>query len=126
MSLTIFSTLLGWKEHFTTPFCLKTATHNLRSSIIFSYDKLSELKSRDTLPTKVHIVKAMIFQWSGKDVRVGPYRRLSTKELMLSKFGAGEDSWTERRSNQLILKEINLKYSLEGLLLKMKLHTLAT
>ena len=35
--------------------------------------------------------------------------------------GAGEDSWTERRSNQLILKAINPEYSLEGLVLKLKL-----
>ena len=36
--------------------------------------------------------------------------------------GAGEDSWTERRSNQLILKAINPEYSLEGLILKLKLQ----
>ena len=44
-------------------------------------------------------------------LRVGPYRRLSAKELMLSKYGAIEDSrvsWAARRSNQLILKEIKL------------------
>ena len=56
-------------------------------------------------------------------------RRLSTKELMLLNCGAGEDSgrllrvsWTARRSNQSILKEINHKYSLEGLMLKLKLQ----
>ena len=36
--------------------------------------------------------------------------------------GAGEDSWTERRSNQSILNEINPEYSLEGLVLKLKLQ----
>ena len=36
--------------------------------------------------------------------------------------GAGEDSWTERRSNQLILKAINPEYSLEGLMLNLKLQ----
>ena len=41
---------------------------------------------------------------------------------MLSNCGAGEDAWTTRRSNQSILKEINPKYSLEGLLLKLKLQ----
>ena len=51
------------------------------------------LKSRDiTLPTKVHIVKAMVFQWSCMDVRVGPKRKLSTEELMLLNCGVGEDS----------------------------------
>ena len=48
------------------------------------------------------------------------------KELMLLNCDAGEDSeespWTERRSNQSILKEINPEYSLEGLLLKPKLQ----
>ena len=53
----------------------------------------SILKSRDiTLPTKVHIVKAMIFPVVMYDVRVGPQRRLSTEELMLLSCGIGEDS----------------------------------
>ena len=52
----------------------------------------SVLKSRDvTLPTKVHITKAMVFPVI-MDVRFGPQRRLSTEELMLSNCGAGEDS----------------------------------
>ena len=46
----------------------------------------SILKSRDfTLPTKVCLVKAMVFPWSCMDVRVGLWRKLSTKELMLFK-----------------------------------------
>ena len=60
-------------------------------------------------------------------------RRLSTKELMLLNCGIGEDSffflgedswvsWTARRSNQSILKEINPEYLLEGLMLKPKLQ----
>ena len=44
------------------------------------------------------------------------------EELMLSNCGAGEDSWTARRSNQSILKEINPEYPLEGLMLKLKLQ----
>ena len=59
------------------------------------------------------------------DVRVGPERRLSAKELMLLNCGVGEDlrvSWTTRRSNQSILKEISPEYSLEGLMLKLKLQ----
>ena len=60
---------------------------------------------------------------------VGPERRLSTEELMLS--NCGEDSnwrrllrvpWTRRRSNQSTLKEMNPEYSLEGLMLKLKLQ----
>ena len=54
----------------------------------------SILKSRDiTLPTKVRLVKAMIFQWSCMDVRVGLWRKLSAEELMLLNCGIGEDSW---------------------------------
>ena len=51
------------------------------------------------------------------DVRVGPLRRLSTKELMLSNCGARElfrVPWTAGRSNELLLKEINPEYSFEG------------
>ena len=58
-------------------------------------------------------------------VRVGPYRRLSAEELMLLNCGAGRllrVPWTARRSNQSILKEINLEHSLEGLMLKLKLQ----
>jgi len=59
------------------------------------------------------------------DVRVGPERKLSTEELMLLNSGAGEDlrgPWSARRSNQSILKEINPEYSLEELILKLKLQ----
>ena len=60
------------------------------------------------------------------DTRVGPQRKLSAKELMLLNCGVGEDSlrvrWTARRSNQSILKEIGPEYSLEGLMLKLKVH----
>ena len=50
---------------------------------------------------------------------------MSTEELMLLNCGIGEDSrvsWTARRSNQSILKEISHEYSLEGLMLKLKLQ----
>ena len=59
------------------------------------------------------------------DVRVGPSRRLSAEELMLSNCGTGEDlrvPWNARRSNQSILKEMHPEYSLEGLMLKLKLQ----
>ena len=53
----------------------------------------SILQSRDmTLPTKVRLVKAMVFQWSCMDVRVGLSRKLSTEELMLMNCGVREDS----------------------------------
>ena len=63
------------------------------------------------------------FQWSCMDVRVGLWRKLSTKELMPLNCGAGEDSWESlRRSNQSILKEISPGCSLEGLMLQLKLQ----
>ena len=59
------------------------------------------------------------------DMRVGLWRKLSTEELMLLNCGVGEDfwvPWTARRSSQSILKEISPEYSLEGLMLKLKLQ----
>ena len=60
------------------------------------------------------------------DVRVGLWRKLSAKELMLLNCSVGEDSWevpwTARRSNQSILKEISPGCSSEGLMVKLKLQ----
>ena len=56
------------------------------------------------------------------DVRVGLWRKLNAAELMLLNCGVGEDSWTARRSNQSILKEMSLGISLEGMMLKLKLQ----
>ena len=54
----------------------------------------SILKNRDiTLSTKVRLVKAMVFQWSCMNVRVGLWRKLSAEELMLLNCGIGDDSW---------------------------------
>ena len=62
-------------------------------------------------------------------VSAGPLRRQSTEELMPLNCGAEEDSWrvpwTTRRSNQSFLKEINPEYSLEGLMLTLKLQYFA-
>ena len=53
----------------------------------------SLLKNRDiTLPTKVRLVKAMVFHWSCADLRVGLLRKLSMEELMLLNCGVVEDS----------------------------------
>ena len=91
----------------------------------------SILKSRDiTLPTKVHLVKAMFFpvvmygceSWTIKKVecqRIDAFELWCWRRLL-------RVPWTARRSNQSILKEISPEYSLEGLMLKLKLHTLAT
>ena len=81
----------------------------------------SVLKSKDfTLLTKVHIVKAMVFPVVMYGCESWTIRRLSAEELMLLNYDAGEDlrvPWTTKRSNQSILKEISLEYSLEGLML---------
>ena len=86
---------------------------------------MKNLDSREiTLPTKVCLVKAMVFPVVMNGCESWTIR-LSTKELILLNCGAGEDSlrvpWTARRSNQSILKEISPEYSLERLMLKLKL-----
>ena len=87
----------------------------------------SILKSRDIiLPTNVHLVKAMIFpivrytceNWT---VKKAECRRTDAFELWCWRR-LFRVPWTARRSNQSILKEINPKYSLEGLMLKLKLQ----
>ena len=86
----------------------------------------SVLKSRDiTLPTKVHLVKAMVFpvimygceNWTIKkaECRIDAYELWCWRRLL-------RVPWTERRSNQSILKEISPGCSLEGLVLKLKLQ----
>ena len=85
----------------------------------------SILKARDiTLPTKVCLVKAMVFpvvmcgceSWTIKKAK---HQRIDVFELWCWKRLL-RVPWTARRSNQLILKEINTEYSLEGLMLKLK------
>ena len=58
------------------------------------------------------------------DVRVGLWRKLSTEEMMLLNCGIGEDSWESLglQGEPTILKEISPEYSLEGLMLKLKLQ----
>ena len=85
------------------------------------------LKSRDiSLPTKVHLVKAMVFpvvirgceSWTIKKAEHG---RIDTIELWCWRRLL-KVPWTARRSNQSILKESSSEYSLEGLMLKLKLQ----
>ena len=87
----------------------------------------SILKSRDiTLSTNVHLVKAMVFlvvmygceSWT---IRKAECRRIDAFELWCWRRLL-RVPWTARRSNQTILKEINTEYSLEGLMLKMKVQ----
>ena len=81
----------------------------------------SILKSRDiTLPSKVHTVKAMVFPLVM--YRCESWTIKKAEELLLLSCGVGEVPRTARRSNQSILKEINPEYSLERLMLKLKLQ----
>ena len=87
----------------------------------------SILKSRDiTLPMKVHLVKAMVFpivmygceSWT---IKKAEHQRIDAFELWCWRRLL-RVPWTTRRSNQSILKEISPEYSLEGLMLKLKLQ----
>ena len=85
----------------------------------------SVLKSRDvTLPTKVHLVKAMVFpvilygceSWTIKKAerqRIDAFELWCWRRLL-------RDTWTSKRSNQSILKEISSEYTLGGLMLKLQ------
>ena len=101
----------------------------LGRSVMTNLDRI--LKSRDiTLPTKVRLVKAMVFPvvmygcetWTVKKAerqRIDAFELWCWRRLL-------RVPWTARRSNQSILKEISPRISLEGTMLKLKLHTLAT
>ena len=93
-----------------------------------SYDQPRQhIESRDiALPTKVQIVKAMVFSvvmhgyesWTikkAKHLRIYAFKLCCWRRLL-------RVPWTARRSNQSILKDINPEYSLEGLMLKLKLQ----
>ena len=87
----------------------------------------SLLKSRDiTLPTKVHLVKAMVFPvvmygYVSSTIKKAECQRTDVFELWCWRRLL-RVPWTARRSNQSILKEISPEYSLEGLMRKLKLQ----
>ena len=87
----------------------------------------SVLKSKDiTLPTKVHIVKTMVFLivmygCEGWTIKKAEHQSIHASELWCWRRLL-RIPWTVRRSNQLILKDINPEYSLEGLMLKLKVQ----
>ena len=106
-------------------------SHEIKRRLLLGRKVMSNLdsilKSRDiTLPTKVHLVKAMVFpivmygceSWT---VNKGEHRRIDAFELWCWRRLL-RVTWTTRRSNQSILKEISSEYSLEGLMLKLKLQ----
>ena len=107
--------------------------HEIKRSLFLGRKVMTKLdnilKCRDiTLPTKVHLAKAIVFpvvmyvceSWTIKKAKC---RRIDTFELWCWRRLL-RVPWTAKRSNQFILKEINSEYSLEGLMLKLKLHNL--
>ena len=108
-----------------------TCSHKIKRHLLLGRKVMTNLdsifKSRDiTLPTKVCLVKAMVFpgvmyrceSWTIKKAdcwRIDAFELWYWRRLL-------RVSWTARRSNQFILKEISPEYSLEGLMLKLKLQ----
>ena len=106
-------------------------SHRLKRCLLLGRKAMTNLesilKSRDiTLPKKVHLVKAMVFpvvtygceSWTIKETeswRIDAFELWCWRRLL-------RVPWTARRSNQSILKDINPEYSLEGLMLKLKLQ----
>ena len=115
---------LGLQSHGDYSHEIKRCLH-LGRKVMTNIDSI--LKSRDiTLPTKVCLVKAMIFpgvmygceSWTVKKAEHG---RIDAFELWCWRKLL-RVPWTARRSNRSILKEISPEYSLEGLMLKLKLQ----
>ena len=110
-------------------------SHEIKSCLLLERKIMTNLdsilKSRDnSLPTKVHLVKAMVFpvvmygceSWTIKKAecqRIDAFELWCWRRLL-------KVPWTARRSNQSILKEISPEYSLEGLMRKLNANTLAT
>ena len=108
-------------------------SHEIKRCLLLGRKAMSNLdsglKSRDiTLPTKVHLVKAMVFpvvmygceSWT---IKKAEHQRIDAFELWCWRFL--RVPWTARRPNQSTVKKINSEYSLEGLMLKLKLQYLA-
>ena len=109
-------------------------SHEIKRRLLLGRKVMTNLdsifKSRDiTLPTKVHLVKAMVFpvivygceSWTKKKAE---HQRIDAFELWCWRRLL-RVPWTARRFNQSILKEISPEYSLEGLMLKLKLQFFA-
>ena len=87
----------------------------------------SIFKSREiTLPTKVHLVKAMVFPVIMYGCESWTVKKAESRRIYVSEVWCWRRllrvPWTARRSNQSILKEINAGISLEGMMLKLKLQ----
>ena len=111
--------------------CRYDCSHEIKRHLLLGRKVMTNLdsilKSRDlTLPTKVRLVKAMVFpvvmygceSWS---IKKAEHQRIDAFELWCWRRLL-RVPWTARRFNQSILKEISPEYSLEGLMLKLKLQ----
>ena len=108
-------------------------SHEIKRRLLLGRKVMTNLdsifKSRDiTLPTKVHLIKAVVFPvvmygYESWTVKKAEYRKLDGFELWCWRRLL-RVPWTSRRSNQSILKEISPEYSLEGVMLKLKLQCL--
>ena len=125
-----------WKQWLTTFLGSKITaygycSHEVKRHLLLGRKDMTNLdsilKNRDiTLPTKVHLVKAMVFpvvmygceSWT---IKKAECQRIDAFELWYWKRLL-RVPWTARRSSQSILKEISPEYSLEGLMLKLKLQ----
>ena len=106
-------------------------SHEIKRCLLLGRKVMTNLdsifKSRDiTLPTKVHLVKAMVFPvvmygYKSRIIKKAECQRIDVFELWCRRRLL-RVPWTARRSNQSILKEISPDCSLEGLMLKLKLQ----
>ena len=104
-------------------------SHEIKRHLLLGRKALTNLecilKIRDiTLPTKVHLAKAMVFPvvmngWKSWSIKKAKRQKMDTFELFCWRRLL-RVPWTARRSNQSILKEMSLEHSLEGLMLKQK------
>ena len=121
----------GLKSFYWKISCYPYCSHEIKRCLLLGRKAMTNLdsilKSRDiTLPTKVRLVKAIIFpvviygceSWT---VKKAEYQRIDAFELWCWRRLL-RVPWTARRSNQSILKEISPEYSLKGLMLKLKLQ----
>ena len=118
--------LLGLQNH-----CGFDCSHEIKRCLLLGRKAMTNLdsilKNRDiTLPTKIHLVKAMVFplvMYGCKSctIKKAEHQRIDTFEMWCWRR-LFRVPWTARRSNQPILKEINPEYSLEELMLKLKLQ----
>ena len=120
-----WETLFSWAPNH----CSWWLSHEIKRCLLLGRKAMTNLdsilKSRDiTLPTKVHLVKAMVFpvvmyECESWTIKKDEHWRMDAFELWCWRRIL-RVPWTARRSNQSILKEISRKYSLEGLMLKAK------